>query len=155
MALPIDVTHRVLLLLILSLLVLSGCSGTLGLFSGPLTVQIEGESDMNNGNAARVRIYELSGDTNFRNTPLSSFWRNDEEALGSELVRTPHEVQLYPDEAKNIEFEVADGTRFIGVAADLREPDREAWRSIHSVDEVKGNEMTVRIGADRVTVELE
>lgn len=141
--------------LALSLLLWGGCSSSLNIFSGPLTMTITGQEDMNGGNAARVRVYELSGESSFRNTPLSTFWRDDEQALGSELVRPPHEVLLYPNENKTLEFEVAEGTKFIGVAANLRNPDRGQWRAIYSVEEIKDGDVSIAVGADRIQVNIE
>ena len=110
---------------------------------------------MNGGNAARVYVYELSGETNFRNTTLSTFWSSNEEALGNELVGAPHQRLLYPNETQTLEFEVGEETRYIGIAADLRNPDREQWRSVHSVEEVEGEEIVVRVGVDRVQVDVQ
>lgn len=136
-------------------LIWSGCSGSLGLFSGPLEIAIRGTADMNGGNAARVRVYELGGDTNFINTPLSSFWQNDRDALGDELVTAPREVLIYPGEGKEMEFELADGTQFIGVAADLRNPDREGWRAIYPVTDVDGERMVVNVATSQISVSVE
>ena len=136
-------------------LVWSGCSGPLGLFSGPLEISIRGTSDMNGGNAARVRVYELGGETNFNNTPLSSFWQSDRDALGDELIGAPREVLLYPSEDKSMEFELAEGTQYIGVAADLRNPDREGWRAIYPVSDVEGERMVVNVAASQISVDVE
>ncbi|NBB85900.1 MAG: type VI secretion system lipoprotein TssJ [Bacteroidetes bacterium] len=133
----------------------SGCAPTLSIFSGPLTVRIVGADDMNGGNAARVYVYELAGDTNFRNTTLSTFWSGQEEALGNELVGTPRQQELWPGETQTLEFEVAEDTQYIGVAANLRSPDGERWRSIHAVEDVKGEEIVVRVGAGRVDVNVQ
>lgn len=135
-------------LLLLSILLWSGCSSS-------LEVMIAGDSDMNNGgNAAVVRVYELSGDSNFMNTPLSAFWRDDEGALGNELVTPPRKVTLFPDATETIEFELAEETTFIGVAADLRNPERGQWRSIHPLDEV-GDRVSVTVQSNRISVEVE
>ena len=126
-----------------------------GILNGPLTVRMIGEEDMNGGNAARVYVYELSGETNFRNTTLSTFWSSNEEALGGELIGAPRQQLLYPNETQTLEFEVGEETRYIGIAADLRSPDREQWRSVHAVEEVEGEEIVVRVGADRVQVDVQ
>jgi len=120
-----------------------------------LTVRIVGADDMNGGNAARVYVYELAGDTNFRNTTLSTFWSGQEEALGNEIVGAPRQQELWPGETQTLEFEVAEDTQYIGVAANLRSPDGERWRSIHAVEEVKGEEIVVRVGAGRVDVNVQ
>jgi len=136
-------------------LLMSGCGSTLNIFSGPLTVRLVGADDMNGGNAARVYVYELSGDTNFRNTALSTFWSDPEEALGNELVRPARQQLLYPGETQTLEFEVAEGTQYIGITADLRNPERERWRSVHPVEDVKGEEIVVQVGANHVVVNVQ
>lgn len=147
-------TNRIFAILLLGLLFLGGCASIPNLFNGPLTVRLIGEEDMNGGNAARVYVYELSGETNFRNTTLSTFWSSNEEALSNELIATPQQRLLYPNETQTLEFEVSEETRYIGIAADLRNPDREQWRSVHSVEEVEGEEIVVRVGVDRVQVDV-
>lgn len=139
---------RKVVFLLLGVLLWSGCSSS-------IEVIMSGTSDMNNGgNAARVRIYELSGENNFMNTPISAFWRDDEGALGSELVTSPRTETLYPDETKTIEIELADKTTFIGIAADLRNPEQEQWRAIYSVDEV-GDQVSITVHSSRISVQAE
>jgi len=133
----------------------AGCSGPLGLFSGPLEISIRGTTDMNGGNAARVRIYELAGDTNFQNTPVGSFWQSDRDALGDELVRPPREVLIYPGQNESVEFELAEDTQFIGVASDLRNPRRDGWRTVYPINDVQGERMVVNVGVDQITVAIE
>lgn len=144
-----------LLILLVGGLFLGGCASALNIFSGPLTVRIVAADDMNDGNAARVYVYELSGDTNFRNATLSTFWGGQEEALGNELVGVPRQEQLWPGETQTLEFEVAEDTQYIGIAANLRSPDGERWRSVHPVEDVKGEEIVVRVGAGRVDVDVQ
>lgn len=148
-------TRPFFLVLALLALVSAGCSGPLGLFSGPLEIAIQGTTDMNSGNAARVRIYELAGDTNFQNTPVASFWQSDRDALGDELVRPPREVLIYPGQDERVEFELAEGTQFIGVASDLRNPRRDGWRTVYPVSDVQGERMVVNVGVDQITVAIE
>lgn len=143
-----------LVVLVCALLLVSGCSSALNIFSGPLTVRLQGQEDMNGGNAARVHIFELAGETNFRTATVSKFWRDTKGTLGGELINAREEL-LYPNETKTVEFEVAEKTKFIGIAANLRNPDREQWRSIHPVEEVKGEEIAVTVGVDRVQVRVQ
>lgn len=125
-----------------------GCSQT-------IEVAVFGEPEMNDGgNAAVVNVYQLSGDGNFRQTPLSAFWRDDVAALGDELVVSPRTLTVYPSDSKTVEIELVDGATYLGVAANLRNPDRERWRSIHRLEEI-GDHVTVRIGSNHVAVEVE
>lgn len=136
------------LALSLSLFLWTGCSSS-------LTVSYVGTPDMNNGgNAAVVKVYQLSADGNFSSAPLSAFWRDDQGTLGTELVRPPRKVTLYPSEQKTVTFELAEKTKFLGVAANLREPDREQWRSIHSVEGM-GDEVAVTVETSQIAVDVE
>jgi len=136
------------LLLLLSAILWAGCSS-------PIEVVLTGAANMNNGGySTQVKIYELSGDSNFLNTPLSAFWPNDEEALGDEMVAPPQRRTLDPEDTVAIEFELTDETAFVGVAADLRNPVEGQWRQIFPADEV-GDRMSITVQNDRISVEVE
>ena len=129
-------------------LLLTGCSSS-------LEVVVSGEPGMNNGgNAAVVKIYQLTGEGNFASTPLSVFWRDDTGALGKELVEPPRTLTIYPSVAKPVEIDLAAKTKYIGVAANLRNPDREEWRSVHAVKGM-GDQISVTVGSDRLAVIVE
>lgn len=140
--------YRRTLLFVSVFLLCVGCSSS-------FKVAVSGRSGMNNGgNAAIVKVYQLKGEGNFKNTPLSAFWRGDTEALGGELIGSPRKMTVYPSTKRTIEFTVAKKAKFVGVAANLRDPDREKWRSIHSLKDM-GNELTVTVVEDRVIVKAE
>ncbi len=139
---------RGFVLILLFGVVWMGCSQT-------VEMVVVGEAEMNGGgNAAVVHVYQLSGDGNFRQTPLSVFWRDDAAVLGGELVASPRTLTVYPSDSKTVEIEVADEAAYLGVAANLRDPDRERWRSIHRLEDV-GDQIRVRIANDHVAVEVE
>lgn len=108
----------------------------------------------NGGNPAVVKIYQLGGEGNFKSTPLSAFWRDDRGALGNELVTAPRKVTVYPDESERIELELAEKTKYIGIAANLRKPEREKWRSVHSIEGM-GDQISVTVETNKVEVEVE
>lgn len=121
-----------------------------------LTATIVGEADLNGGgNAAVVRLYPLAGDANFRRAPVQSFWQNDEAALGEELVSAKREVLLFPGTNEAVELPLDDRAQFVGIAADLRDPDPDHWRAIYPVDEVRGQNVSIRVGERRLFVRLE
>lgn len=114
-----------------------------------------GASAMNNGgNAAVVKVYQLKGNTNFKRVPVSAFWRDDRKALGGELLGSPRKVTLYPSDSTTIEFELIKKAQYIGVAANLRDPDREDWRSIHPLEGM-GDHVSVTVEERRVAVNVE
>lgn len=128
-------------------LLMIGCSTT-------IQVGLTGQSDMNGGgNAAVVQVYELSGQGNFLDASFRSFWQ-DEGAIASVLVRSPRRETLYPDETKNFELELAENTKFIGVAANLRNPEQDTWRALYPVEEV-GDHLSVTVQGNSISVTVE
>lgn len=133
--------------LFVALFLWSGCSSS-------IEVMVAGQSDMNNGgNAAVVHVYELNSENNFVNTPVSAFWQDAEGALGGELIAA-HQQRVYPNETEVLEFELSDNTKVIGVAANLRDPEREQWRAHYSVEDL-GDEISVVVYNNRISVEAE
>lgn len=113
-----------------------------------------GQSDMNGGgNSAVVQVYELSGEGSFLDATFRAFWQ-DEGALSGVLVRSPRRETLYPNETKTFELELAENTQFVGVAANLRDPEQDAWRALYSVDEV-GDQLSVTVHGNRISVAVE
>lgn len=138
---------RILFILLISCLLWTGCANT-------IEVMLEGQSDMNDGgNAAVVHVYELKGENNFANTPLSAFWRDVEGALGGDLIAS-HQQRVYPDERETLTFDLKEGTQVLGVAANLRDPDQEEWRAYYSVEEL-GDEIAVIVHSNRISVKAE
>ena len=128
-----------------------GCSGTKP--PPPVALTVVGTPQLNLGNAAIVRIYELNNDTNFRNATLETFWQDDRAALGNELVNS-QQFMLYPDAVENIQVDPGEETRFIGIAANLRQPDREQWRQVYPVEDLRGKQVMIEIGEDRILLEV-
>jgi type VI secretion system VasD/TssJ family lipoprotein len=123
--------------------------------STQLTVAVLGDPDMNRGgNAAVVKVYQLRADGAFQGTPLSSFWQGDAEALGSELVAPPRRLTVYPSASKTLTLEVADEATFLGVAANLRAPDRGHWRAVRRLDGM-GDRVSVLVEQSRIVVRAE
>ena len=146
------------LLVVASLLTFTGC-GTLCAFglgcSPSVDVEVEGKEEMNGGNAASVVIYQLSNDAKFRITPIEEFWQDDEAALGDELVGRRREVLMYPLQMRFIEVAVEEKTNFIAVAANLRNPEADAWRRILPVKKVIGARVQVRVADTTLDITVE
>lgn len=152
------VTLILALLVSVSSLMFAGC-GTLCVFglgcSPSVDVQVQGEEEMNGGNAASVVIYQLSNDAKFRTTPIEEFWRDDEAALGDELVGRRREVLLYPLQIRFIEVAVEEKANFIAVAANLRNPEADGWRRIFPAKEVVGERVQVRVADTTLDITVE
>ena len=112
--------------------VLAGCSGG-GAVPAPdrdVAVALAGAPDMNaGGNAAVVRLYQLTGEAPFALVPLEEFWADDDAALGRTLV-SKREVLLYPEEVRAVPLVLDARTTHVGVAADFRSPGLDDWRAV-------------------------
>lgn len=138
---------------LLLVLILTACGSAEPL---RLPLSLEGSSAMNSGgNAAVVRVYQLASSTTFRQAPIESFWQDDEGLLGSDLVVPKVERTLYPDDVEEITLEIHDNTRYIAIAADLRDPEADHWRQIFTVEEVEaGQPFVVEVGERRLRLAL-
>jgi type VI secretion system VasD/TssJ family lipoprotein len=139
----------------LVLLYVSGCR-SLKRTTGPepVRVTVSGTSNLNSGgNAAFVHVYELTSETNFRNAVLESFWQDPDAALGQERVES-RQIRLNPGQDTTFVFNPAAQTLFVGVAANLRQPDREQWRQIYPVSGMLGKQLYVVIGETTVTASV-
>gem|GEM_PF-3172279 len=131
---------------------LTACGGSRGATTEPeappvpttSAFRMSGTADMNaGGNSARVYVYALSSDATFLTTPAQVFWDDPAAALGSDLLATLRDATVRPGETAVLD-EVTLGTAaFIGIAADLREPEGSTWRTVLPVASVRGRALTV------------
>jgi type VI secretion system VasD/TssJ family lipoprotein len=70
-------------------------------------------------------------------------------------VASRREVVLYPDESRTVELTLSDQANYVAVAANLRDPEPDAWRRVFPVDEVKGERLLVQVNAQTLDVTIE
>lgn len=122
----------------------------------PLTITLAGADSLNSGgNAVVVRIYSLTGDAAFQQTPVHAFWRDGSQALVADLVSTPRELTLFPGATEVVSLPADARAQFIGVAADLRTPVPDGWRAVYPVSALEGKRMAVSVNERDLTVSLE
>lgn len=110
---------------------------------------------MNGGNAARVRVYQLSGTTRFLNASVGDVWNSEQSPLEAEVVEITDSFLLYPNQTRPLEVMLENDTRYLGVAADLREPEQDRWRQVVSAEEIRGRDSVgVTIGRGGLVIEL-
>lgn len=130
-----------------------GCKSSLPIIGGDRETDIVvlGGTSMNGGgNAAVVRVYQLSSDTKFQHASIEDFWKSDVDALGSELVGASQELIVYPKDTKTLDVKLDEATQYVGVAADLRSPDQDQWRVVLPVHEINGRKVLVTVGENRL-----
>ncbi|NBC16897.1 MAG: type VI secretion system lipoprotein TssJ [Bacteroidetes bacterium] len=135
-----------------ALTLLAGCGGA-------PQFMIEGGSDLNaGGNAVTVGLYQLNSKTAFEGRDFGQFWQDPVNALGGELISS-QTVTLYPNEPETLEIELEDGARYVGIAANFREPDPERWKTIYPVDELSkrfgSKEVTITVGSSGLSAVIE
>jgi type VI secretion system VasD/TssJ family lipoprotein len=117
------------------------------------TVVITGTQALNaGGNAAIVRLYPLASDARFRQTPQSDFWRAG-SAVDADLAGAVREVLLYPGDEETIELALG-GAAYLGVAADLRAPERDGWRAVFPVGAVDKQTLAVTVDEASLAVDI-
>ena len=125
-------------------LILSSC----GLFGGkeeepppppPTMVElsIETSKDANpgadgSGSPVLIRVYELKGPVNFKNSDFFALYEKEDIALASDLIRKS-ELIMKPGESRTLEFKADDATGFVGVFAAFRQLDTAQWRALAAV----------------------
>ena len=147
-------TLRPLLLTTVLIFGLAGCGILRSGPPRPLGVTLVASSDLNDGNAAVVRLYALGGDANFTRVPPGAFWRDDHAALADELIGVPREIVLFPETTEDVAFALDPTAQFVGVAANLRNPDADRWRAIVSAETLRGKALRVTVGRSALTLDV-
>ena len=147
--------NRVLALGVLGLILITsvGCSRSTTTL---LSMNVEGDRDMNNGgHFAIVRIYQLTNDTKFSNAEFDSFWEDAEVILSGENISgTMQQLSVHPSEVIPQDLEIAEETKFIGVAANLYDPSGDNWKKIYPVDMLKERRVVVRVRESQLDVDV-
>jgi type VI secretion system VasD/TssJ family lipoprotein len=111
-------------------------------------------TDMNGGNALQVVVFQLSSNATFENTPVDSFWENDNAAIMSDLVSAKQKITLFPDNPQSLIIQPEKNAAYIGIAANYRSPDAQGWRVIYSVEELKGKAVELTAEENRFFARL-
>jgi len=121
------------LFLVLIAVLSVGCKGAM-----ELAFSFTPNTDMNGGNALQVVLFQLKSDAIFENTPVDSFWENDNAVLTDDLVIPKQKITLFPGNSQSLVIKPEKDTAFVGIAANYRSPDAQGWRVIYSIEELKG-----------------
>ncbi len=115
-----------------------------------LTITLVGGPTVNDGNAVRVRLYQLQNDTAFRQATPAALWENDSAVLQAEKLES-QEILLYPGETRTVELQAIDRASFVGVIAGFFRPDIDGWRTIVPVGAVPGDGLRLLLDASKIS----
>ena len=118
----------------------------------PVTVAVSTQADANGGNAVRVRVYVLGGETAFLRATQAALWADGARVLGADLLAV-HDLVLYPRDARTLDLRLEPGAAFIGVAADFRRPDADGWRLAVPAAAGRASGVRLLVGAGRLTLQ--
>lgn len=76
-----------------------------------------------------IRIYQLSQSDAFNEGTFHQLWRNDEQILGSTLIKR-QELMVNPNSTTTIKLIPDKNAHYIGVIALYRNPKHSQWRLI-------------------------
>lgn len=101
-----------------------------------------------------LRIYELQSPGQFESAEFFTLFNNESAALGQSLVARK-EMQLWPNESKEITEKLQPATRVVGILAAFRNLSTNKWRSIVPVREGKTTRIDVVLGSTSLTVKAD
>lgn len=98
-----------------------------------------------------VRTYVLKNTSAFEAADFFSLYERDQQVLG-DAVLAREEVVLKPGETRNLAAREIEGGAAVAVLAAFRDVDRAGWRASAPIVANRGNEFTVSVQDNRVTI---
>ncbi len=147
----------VLILAVAALGLLSGCPKTVkSLIPTSMDARLVASASLNPDPSGRasplvVRLYELKDRQAFDRADFFDLWDNEAATLGQDLVARD-EIQLEPGQQRKLERHLDDATRYLGVVAAFRDLDNADWRSVAEIRQNHGNDFSIGLGGQAVTV---
>lgn len=81
-----------------------------------------------------VRVYQLSNKLNFENATYDAIFESKHNALGAEYISL-NEYLVHPNTNNEVELQISENAKYIGVAVGYRSIDMVNWRTVVAVPE--------------------
>ncbi|WP_133131012.1 type VI secretion system lipoprotein TssJ [Legionella yabuuchiae] len=125
--------NRFLTLCVLSILLCSCAS----VMHPPIRMQVSATKQLNRDNAGqslpvRIKIYQLSDPTLFREATFRQLWKQDVQVLGATLLEKK-ELTLNPGERESIKMIPKEQAEYLAVVGLFRHPEGQRWKSLKSL----------------------
>jgi len=122
------------IVLILAVLLLSGCASSKVAVPAPFTVVIVADSDLNpdrNGQPmpVQVKLLRLRSDTAFNGGDFFTLYEKEDQLLGADLVGR-ETLMVQPGETRTITGKSSGQERMLGVVVAYRELENGIWRGL-------------------------
>jgi len=147
----------ILILAVAALGLLAGCPHTVAsMMSTSFEARLVASASLNPDPSGRasplvVRLYELKDRAAFDRADFFDLFDNESATLGADLV-TRDEIQLEPGQQRKVERRLDDATKFLGIIAAYRDLDNAEWRAVVPIRQNHGNEFSIGLGGQAVTV---
>ncbi|MCP4323980.1 MAG: type VI secretion system lipoprotein TssJ [Alteromonadales bacterium] len=80
-----------------------------------------------------LKVYQLSEIQGFKTATFEQLWKSDKSVLSNSLI-TVEERTVNPSEKIKIDFEQAEGAKYVAVLALFRDRSDESWRVYHELN---------------------
>ncbi|WP_448213880.1 type VI secretion system lipoprotein TssJ [Colwellia sp. MEBiC06753] len=101
-----------------------------------------------------VRVYQLANNVNFENATYDSLFQSNQNTLGGEYISL-NEYLIHPDSKNNVELQISENAKYIGVAVGYRSVEMVTWRTIVKVPEGKfWRDAGLEIKVDKLSVRV-
>lgn len=101
-----------------------------------------------------VRIYQLSNKINFENSSYDALFESNHNALGTEYI-TLDEYLIDPNSRKEVELQISENAKYIGVVVGYRSTDLVTWRTVKAVPEESfWKDSGIEIKIDKLSVRV-
>jgi type VI secretion system protein VasD len=128
----------------------------------PVAAAISASADVNPDSLGRaspvvVRIYQLSGDAEFKDADFFALYDHEKATLGSSLIMRD-ERTLFPGQHARLDLALSPDARFLGVVAAYRDIRASHWRAVVGVPEksllklLAKRRISVQVGKDAVSI---
>lgn len=81
-----------------------------------------------------VRVYQLTNKINFESANYNELFESNHNALGTEFI-TLNEYFVDPNSKNDVDLQISENAKYIGVVVGYRSVDMVTWRTIKAVPE--------------------
>jgi len=148
--------HKLLYLMIISLVALGLCSCKSAPKKENLEIRIATTADVNPDIDARpspivLHVLQLTDIVSFNGATYFELTRDDATALGSDAL-SKTELVLTPGDAKEIPLELSPLTAYLGFVAGYRDIDNSRWQITQAIVPGKTDWISVNLGKHAITI---
>lgn len=135
-------------------LIISGCFGFVK--TGELQTNIQAASFLNPNiynqpSPVVITLYQLKKPTKFQQAIFFNIYNDPAKTLGDELI-DKQELEIRPQQTQEVKQLITADTRYIGIVAAFRDPDRSQWRELIAITSKKPSRLLIDLHSQSIYV---